>query len=247
MAGFIRKHKKLIAFFLLILIILLPIYLKVFFTKGIVYDDVFLVKSETSEGMSFKGKSYWGDIELLVKGDYSKEEEVEVRYKLPNDINKIFTVEFSKTEYSNEYMVNILDQDKTSIFKGAYSYNSELSYLFNEEEDLIFEDFKIYDGDMQDYNSPYNEDYEISPYAIVNLAALGDVEIKGDISLLLMAILILIITAIDIKYPLLFFRWSTFLSVKNAEPSEFYLAMQALSWVLYPIIALGMIIIAILD
>lgn len=246
MTGFIRKYKKFIIFLIIILFIGMPFYFKKFFTKGIVYDDVFLMKEENSDGLSFKGKSYWGDIELLVKGDYSKEESVEVRYKLPNGIDKRFTVEFDKSQYSNEYQVNVLDEEKKSIFEGGYVYDEDLSYLSNEKEDMIVGDFKVYDSDTQEFNSPYNEQYEISPYNIVNLAALRDIAIKGDISFLLMAVLILIVTAIDIRYPLFFFKWDTFLSVKNAEPSEFYLAMQALSWVVLPIIALGMLVVAIL-
>ena len=77
MPKLIKKHDKSIKVGLIILIIILAlIYLKFFFQKGISYDEVFLIRKEVPQGISFEGKSKSGDIKLKVQGDYLKEENV---------------------------------------------------------------------------------------------------------------------------------------------------------------------------
>jgi len=77
------------------------------------------------------------------------------------------------------------------------------------------------------------------------MATKKDVEFRGQIPFLLMALIILLITWVDIKFPLFLFTLRHFMSVEDPEPSEFYLMMQKLSWYVLPIIALGLMVMAI--
>lgn len=50
---------------------------------------------------------------------------------------------------------------------------------------------------------------------------------------------------IDFRYPLFFFRLSHCIDVDDPQASEFYIAMQRASWIIYPIIGVALMIAAI--
>lgn len=245
MCELIKKHDKSIKVGLIILIIILGlIYLRFFFQKGITYDEVFLVRKEVSQGINFEGKSKSGDIKLKVKGDYLKEENVVLEYQLPNNINKNYIVEFTFGELNHKYKIQILDDTEDTIFNGFYMDNSDLIYLFDEAGEMILPNTLFYYSN----NKPevlYDEKYQISPSNIINLATQRNLDTRGKYPPFYIAILLLIIITIDIKYPLFFFKLDTFLNVEDAKPSQLFLEAQKMSWIIVPIIILILLIVAI--
>ncbi len=240
----IEKYNKLIKVAIIILIFLSLIYLRFFFQKGILYDDVFLVQKGTSEGIDFQGKSRWGDLKLTVKGDHLKEGNVTVDYQLPNNIQNNYEVEFTEEMPNYKQKVKITDHTGQVIFKGFYTANSGFIFLTDELEEIVFPElhFDIMESPPK---NPYDSNYEITPYNIINIATKRNLGIRGKGQPFVFAILLLIITAIDIKYPLFFFQLDTFLNVEDAKPSEFFLAMQRMSWYVMPIISLILLVVAI--
>ena len=93
--------------------------------------------------------------------------------------------------------------------------------------------------------SPYNEDYKISLKNVADFAYSAKDITRGNYGLLVLALFFLAITIIDIKYPMLFFNLKYSFSVENPQPSDTYLALQKISWVAYPVIALFLMIAAI--
>lgn len=91
-----------------------------------------------------------------------------------------------------------------------------------------------------------NDDYKISAIKVIDLVALANDTIRGELGYLILAILIFVLTLIDIKYPLLFFNLKYMFSVKDPEPSEFYISMQQISWIVMPIIGLILLIVAVI-
>lgn len=61
----------------------------------------------------------------------------------------------------------------------------------------------------------------------------------------MMAIFLFILTIIDIKDPMLFFRLNHFLSVRDPEPTDFYISMQKVGWVVMPLLGIVLMIVAI--
>lgn len=244
MAELINKNKKYIKIGILILVLILSIvYLNIFFQKGISYDGTFLVKKKASQGIYFEGKSKWGKLEFILKGDYKKDSKVVLDYKLPNDIDGTFSLEFKFDETRNRYIVNILDDKDSEFFNGFYESN-EYFHLVDEEENIIFQDPTVgYEG--YESEDPYKGSYKLSPYNIVGLATQNNLVMRGDFPSFFMAIVILIITFIDIKKPLFFFNLDTFIYVKDAEPSDFYFKMQKISWIVLPLISVIILLMAI--
>lgn len=240
----IEKYNKLIKVAIIILIFLSLIYLRFFFQKGILYDDVFLVQKKTSEGIDFQGKSRWGNLKLTVKDDHLKEGNIIVDYHLPNNIHNKYEVEFTEVMPNYKQKVKITDRTGQVIFKGFYTANSGFIFLTDELEEIVFPElhFDIIENPPK---NPYDSSYEITPYNIINLATKRNLGIRGKGQPFVFAILLLIITAIDIKYPLLFFRLDTFLNVEDAKPSEFFLTMQKIGWFAMPFISLILLIVAV--
>ena len=106
----------------------------------------------------------------------------------------------------------------------------------------IFEEsyFGIRDGHIN-----YNSNYKLPLKIVAETAYGGNEVIRGESGFLFLAIFILLITFIDFKYPLLFFTLKYNMSVEDLRPSEHYITMQRLSWIILPIIAVIFLIVAI--
>ncbi len=91
----------------------------------------------------------------------------------------------------------------------------------------------------------YNEDYRIFLKNVADFAASANETTRGEFGYLVLAIIIFALTLIDIKYPLLFFNLNHMFTVKNPEPSDFYISMQQISWVILPIIGLILLVVAV--
>ena len=240
----IKKYNKSLKIVLIILAIVLSImYLRFFSQQGIIYDDIFLIKKQTSQGISFQGKSKLGPVNLKIKGDYLKEENVVLDYELPNSINRKYLVEFGVEEENYSYKVKILDGKGDTIFNGFYLKNTDFVYLLDESKEIVFPEVVFYTQDQS--KTLYDSSYEISPYNIMNLATQKNVDVRGKYPPFFSAILLLVITIIDIKYPLFFFHLDTWLNVEDAKPSEFYLTMQRITWYAFPTIALILLVAAV--
>lgn len=241
----IEKHGKAFKIWLVIILIIISfIYLRFFLQKGIIYDNKFLVKNESEQEINFQGKSKWGPIKLVVKGDYRKGENVALDYQLPNNINKKYLVKFKLEEPNYKYKIEILDDKKIMKFKGFHLENNDLTNLLDESEEIVFPDFEFYS--IQDEpKSPYDSNYKITNYNIMNLATQKNLDIRGDYRFLFMGLLLLFITYVDIKHPLFFFQLDTWLNVEDAKPSEFFLKMQKISWYVIPMISLILFVFAI--
>lgn len=97
----------------------------------------------------------------------------------------------------------------------------------------------LFNQKVMDFNGDRLKQIELadSITSIARFATGHGVEKRGEIIPLIMFFIALAIYLVDMKYPLFFFQLHNSISVKDPEPSEFYLAMQKLGWfVIYPIL-----------
>ena len=66
-----------------------------------------------------------------------------------------------------------------------------------------------------------------------------DVVHRGSIGLYLLMVLMTLLLMLDVAYPLVLFRLEHCCDVRDPEPSDFYLAMQKVVWVIYPFLLLA--------
>jgi len=91
----------------------------------------------------------------------------------------------------------------------------------------------------------YDEDYEVPLKNIAEFALSEKDTIRGEFGYLIYAIIMFALTWIDYKYPLFFFKLRHWPEVEDPKPSEFYLMMQKISYVVVPVIGIILMIAAI--
>ncbi|MBB6217153.1 hypothetical protein HNQ80_003259 [Anaerosolibacter carboniphilus] len=218
---------------------ILILYFKTFFTTGVYFDDTFLKKEAEGSDTHYVGKSKHGDFHhITVKKGIDQQSGVDVIYRLPNDLNKKYTVTFRDAVNLEIGIESIKNEEGNIIFEGEYSKN--MPFLFDKNGDPLMEYDYIIDEEIS-----YNADYRIPLKNVVDFSTFSNETIRGRFELLMFAIILFVLTAIDIKFPLFFFMLKNFLHVRNPEPSDLYITMQRISWYMYPIIGIILMIAAI--
>lgn len=220
-----------------LLITILFFYFKAFHTIGVDFDNTFLKKEDISSETHYRGKSDYGDIHITVNGITDISSDVDMIFRLPNNINKEYTVNFKDASNWDLGLENIKDKDGNIIFEGQYRKDSH--YLFDKNGKPLVE-YNIQFLGISD--NLYNSRYRILLKDVVAFAYNENETIRGEYGLLAYAILLFVITFIDIKYPLLFFYLRHSLDVSDPEPSEFYITMQKISWIAFPILGIALMI-----
>lgn len=234
------KKKYIIILLSILLLLILTIYFKTFFTTGAYFEDTFLKKEVISSDNHYIGKSMYGDIHIIVKGIENKHKSANIIYRLPNNINKQYTVNFKDASNWGLGIENIKDGHGKKIFEGEYKKGDR--FLFDKSGKPLLKGSIRF---RMDGVNPYKNGYKISLLNIAKFANFEKDRFRGDFELLMLAILLFVLVTIDIKFPLFFFTISHFLDVKDPEPSDFYIMMQRMSWVAYPLIAVVLMITAI--
>jgi len=226
---------------LALLIVILIYYFKFFFTTGVYYDYKFLKKEVKSPDIHYINNNKYDKIQITVKGLINEQNSIDVIYKLPNNINRHYIVSYKDLSNLGFSDITIKDKDGSVIFEGEYQKDSPFMLDKNGMPFTGFGGIRLtINGETQ-----YDTDYEIPLKSVADFATSANETIRGEIEYLILAILLFILTIIDIRSPLLFFKLRHFLDVKDPEPSDFYITMQRISWVIYPLIGIILMIVAI--
>lgn len=223
-----------------ILVVILIFYFKAFFTKGAYFGNTFLVKSVVGAERHYTGKNNQGGIHITVKGLENKHNSADVIYRLPVNVNRQYTVSLKNGSNWNLGIENIKDKDGIIIFEGEYKRGQQ--YMVDRNGKPLF-DFDI--RAITDVDIGYDENYIVPPKNVADFVFSEKDTIRGEFSYLIYAIIIFLITWIDFKYPLFFFKLKYWIDVEDPQPSEFYLTMQKISYVVVPIIGIVLMIAAI--
>jgi len=216
------------------------LYFTLFFQKGILFENSFLKSSKGINGFAYTGTAYGEHIQVITKGDIRHSNTASITYSVGDWLKKTYIVNvLSSTEVSSE--VTIYENNNLQ-FEGTYSPNSNLGFVLLDKEGELVWDFSV------SYNNqgPFNEGYNVSKSHIIATAFQNNIIVRGNGGLLLVAILLILFTAIDIKWPLFFFHLRYMLSVNNPEPSDLYIALQRISWYAYSVITIGLLIASLL-
>lgn len=204
-------------------------YIKIFNQNIKYFNGGELLQINLVESTKYEG-NYLGETVLVnVKNANKKTGEVIVEYILPNNLYFRYSVFIEKVN-EDQGRVRIL-QDNKEIYNGFYNYSSPV-FLYNKNKEPYTDDIVRYIVN----NEYYPDDYIPSVSSTVKFAVGYGVEKRGEIYPVIMFFIVLVILLIDIKFPLLFFKLHNFMSVRDPEPSDFYIFMQKLGWyIIYPI------------
>lgn len=238
MKQMIQKNIYLKSALGIVLIIVIILYIKIFSAKGIVFDQAFLKKiAITSSEVHYKGENRYGPIEIIVK---EQRNSIGVSYQLPNGTYKQYTVEFTGEEVNGMKSVTIHNQEGREIFNGKY--RSDSWFLLDFKGEPFWKEGNI--ELIVNGQSPYDSDYKVDLKNVVDCASQANERIRGEYRFVVLAFILFLFTSVDMKYPMFFFTLNNFLSVKDPEPSDFYLSMQKFLWIAIPVIGCILLIAA---
>ncbi|MBI9011592.1 MAG: hypothetical protein JEZ08_05120 [Clostridiales bacterium] len=231
---FWSEYRKII---IPVMIVLSIGYLSLFFKIGIFFEDTFLEKSSEGSITSYVGKNVEGRIRIDVK-EFDSEKSI-VTYRLPNQLEFHYTVLSIKEAYKKHYQIEILDDKDDTVFKGTY--DADGFYLRDDSGEIVFD----YDISGFGYdNKRFLSSYRPSFLTTVKRSLLENETYRGDGGYLAVAIILSVFIIIDINNPLFFFYLRNALSVKDPEPSELYMTLQHIAWIVYPFMIFILLIIA---
>ncbi|NLB21165.1 MAG: hypothetical protein GX829_10205, partial [Clostridium sp.] len=229
------KNRRLYLVPVLILsAVLIYFYLGIFFDSGVNYYEHFLkeqpgstensvtiYKGSTSEGVATIKSTVMNQADRLVEvnvGDYSKEYVIES------------TLDCTE--------VRLFDSENNLILEGSVNIE-EGTLTTSMGTSVNYMTYKPIEGDLYNKTNP-------DPILLIIIAnGLADIS-RGDISKLMFAALLYFTLIIDFIFPDFFLRFKSLTFKGPVEMPKYYKKMQKISWIVVPIIIVGILLNALL-
>lgn len=194
---------------------------------GIVFRDALLRMEEDGKQMVFSGKAEGQPVTVIRTEETGGAVSVELTAgALYHGVGR---VEPDPDAAPKEPMTTgvTVTLDGREIFRGGYYGGDSFRTLFTPDGELDM------DFGVTFTNGSYDpwEDYEPSAGAILGLAYDEPDTRQGSWAYYALAVLCTLLVALDVAFPLTLFRLQYRFSVRNPEPTEFYMTMQKISWV----------------
>jgi hypothetical protein len=235
------KRRKILILLLSVFVVAATIlYFWLFFQKGIIFEDSFLKLSHSDDEIRYSGSAYGEDIEIRLQDTSENSDDKIITYTIGDWYDKTYRIKvINITEVNMELKIY---EDNSLVFEGTYDIIGDSALKLWDKKGEPVWDFRVTFNNQ----SPLDKSYVMGYSQIVSTALQDNVILRGNWMLVIFAVIILIITAIDIKWPLFFFRQKYAFSVRNPEPSELYLEIQKVCWVVMPTIAVIILIVSLL-
>ncbi len=219
----IKNKKPLIIAVLLLSAIMIYFYLGVFFETGVDYYQYFLKEQKTSTENPVK----------IYKGT-TPEGKVIIKSSVMNQTDRLVEVGIGET--TKEYViettldctkVRLFDSDNTLILESTI--DQDTGTIITPKGEEVY--YSTYQPERTEIYNEKNPD----PIMLIIIAH-GFAEVsRGEVPMLLFAILIYGTLMVDLFYPDFFLRFKSLKYKGEIEIPKYYRKMQKLSWVIVPI------------
>jgi len=198
---------------------------------GIKFRDAFLKQQITAEYTVYYGDSEGKDIAIYVT---EKTDCTLVQILAGNRRWEYIVSSWAgkPNYYSGNRPVVISDVNGEERFRG---YLTQSGNLTDEQDRLDPESFDIRVYTVYGNQDPWMN-YTPSNLFVAKLALEPDLTYHGSIGLFLMMLIATLCVAVDVLFPTFWFRLEHILSVRDPEPSDFYIAMQRIGWAVWPVL-----------
>lgn len=198
---------------------------------GIKFWDAFLKQRVTAEYTVYYGNSEGKDIAIYVT---EKADGTLVQILAGNRRWEyvVSSWEGKPNHYSGNRPVVITSVSGEEMFRG---YLTQSGHLTDEQDRIDPDSFDIRVYTVYGNQDPWM-DYTPSNLFVAKLALEPELTHHGSFGLFFLMLLAALCVAVDVLFPEFWFQLQHMLSVRDPEPSDFYIAMQRLGWAVYPVL-----------
>lgn len=203
------------------------------FREGVKFEETLLHCMEGEKTSVYYGKVHGDTVSVTVRpGD------AQVEYAVEGRTPDIYTVEYPldsiRTEHGSVSGIRILKNDRI-LFEGGYDPQHEPLNWFDKNGEWdpgIYVTFHTSGGGL---TAPE----ELTRGDVMYFLEGPELVHRGSIGLYLLMVLLTLLMMLDVAFPLALFKLQHMLDVRDPEPTDFYLAMQRVGWVIYPFVLLA--------
>ncbi len=234
----IRLHRKRSVIAGIVIVILLVFYHQFYFTIGMRYDDTFFHMKNVNGTTVYTGLTSRGRMDISVSDP--NDGVTVVSYQLGDFSKKTYFVSMDPATSDNSVRKVSVIENGGRIFTGAL----DGKYLTDENGEVVFDD-QINTVTNMNKVQHIDSGEEMTSINIIRMAQHQYDTLRGKPQFLTPALFILLMTILDMTFPMLFFSLHHGFWVKNPEPNETYLAGQKASWIIFPFISLVLFVLAV--
>ena len=234
------KLQKAILIILLVMAVVFAVVTGVVRAReGVIFEEGLLSVSQDGERTVYSGRAEGQQVTITV---YPEGEKQVVELAVGTLIDHTYRVEYlggtikgAQGEYQR---IRITMKGKTfleeTLFEGGYNPNGVFSDFCDEngDPDMIAYGRAVINGSIW-------YDYEMFPSQVMRFVNGPVTACRGDWLIYALAVFLSLIVAVCAAFPEHLFYWNHFLSVRDPEPTEFYMACQRVSWVIGAVVVLG--------
>lgn len=212
--------------------------------KGILFEESILYRQKVTDADCFSGKVRGEEVSLLCwYGDGSGSKVFTLR--VGDRIHDTYTV------YLGEPMIPLqgitsgvrpevptlrITKNDRMIFEGGCRTDFDMVYFYT--ADGKWTSIGLMDVVVQT-GRDFWENYTMKERLLVQLALGPELIDRGDWRLYGLMVFATLLVMVDVAYPRLFFRWRHRWCVKDPEPTDDYISMQHLRWLISPVVLLA--------
>lgn len=209
------------------------------FRKGVVFEETLLRCTESGESRVYSGKAHGEEIEITVT--HVSDTLTEVVYVIGDRIRDVCTLETGlpeiRTEHGSMVKQLCITRNDRILFEGGRDPDQEFGWYDKDGQwdptIMMAVSSVVYSG--QDHW----DRYETTAGSVIAFANGPELVHRGSIGLYLLMAALTLLLMLDVAYPRVLFHLQHFLDVRDPEPSDFYLGMQKVAWVIYPFLLLA--------
>ena len=207
--------------------------------RGVAFSDT-LLRVETSETQTVYTGKVNGEM-VCIQVEPTGDNRTDVVYQAGDRPAQTYTLEYpTETPVATQGGTTVdgvrVWRNGSVLFEGGVNPDAESLFRWYSLDGTLDTDMiiSVSTGEEEDYGPPES----LSRDSVWYFAQGPDTSARGSVGVYLLMLLFSALVALDAAFPRALFYMQHCCDVRDPEPSDFYLAMQRLGWVVYPVLIL---------
>lgn len=207
--------------------------------RGVAFSDA-LLRVETSETQTVYTGKVNGEM-VCIQVEPAGDNRTDVVYQAGDHPAQTYTLEYpTETPVATQGGTTVdgvrVLRNGSVLFEGGLDPDAESLFRWYSPDGTLDADMiiSVSTGEDEDYGPPES----LGRDSVWYFAQGPDTSARGSVGVYLLMLLFSALVALDAAFPRALFYMQHCCDVRDPEPSDFYLAMQRLGWVVYPVLIL---------